>query len=66
MGHVQVETLVNTLHRSLSEKKAETPGDTLRDVQAEALPDTQADRLEELKAVKVGETIIDVKGASLL
>ena len=33
--------------------KAETPGDTLRNVFAEAMVDMQVDRLAEVKAVKV-------------
>ena len=60
---MEVEKLVNTMHHSLAEVKAEKPGDT-RDVEAKGLDDTLADRLAEVKAGKVGETLTDEKGAS--
>jgi len=37
--------------------KAETPSDTVRDVQANAAANTLADRLTEVKAIKVSEII---------
>lgn len=58
MGDVEVEALMITMHHSLAEAEAETPGDTLRDA------DTLADTLAELKCEKVGETPTDVKIAS--
>ena len=57
-------TLVNTLHHSLAEVKAEKRGDTLRDQEAKALADTLADRLAEVKYGEVGKTLNDEKGAS--
>lgn len=54
VADVEVEGLVNTLHHSLTEVEAETPGDTLCDVKAEALADRLTDRLAEVKAGKVG------------
>ena len=56
--------MVNTMHHSLAEVKAEKPGNTLHDVEAKGLDDTLADRLAEVKAGKVGETLTDEKGAS--
>ena len=58
VGDVEVEALVITMHYSLAEAEAETPGDTLRDA------DTLTDTLAELKSEKVGETPTDVKIAS--
>ena len=43
---MEVETLVNTLHHSLSEVEAGKSGDTLRDVDTDVLVDTVADRLQ--------------------
>ena len=56
MGDLQTEALFNTMHQSLAEVEAETPGDTLRDTEAEASSGTLADSLAEVKAKKVGET----------
>ena len=56
---VEVEALGKTQHHSLTELEAETPGDTLRDVE----DDTLADRLGEVKALNVGETRTDLKAA---
>ena len=50
---MEVVTLVNTLHHSLAEVKAEKQGDTLRDLEAKALADTLADRLAEVKYGKL-------------
>ena len=43
------KALVNTMHYSLAELQAETPRDTLHDVEAVASADTLADRLAEVK-----------------
>ena len=48
----------DTMHYSLAEAEAETPGDTLRDA------DTLTDTLAELKSEKVSKTPTDVKIAS--
>ena len=56
MGDVQIEGIFKTMHQSLAEVKAETPGDTLHDAKTEALSGTLADSLAEVKAKKVGET----------
>lgn len=66
VGDVETEVLINTMHQSLAEVEAETPGDPVRDVEAEASVDTLSYRLPEVKADKVGETLTDVKGASLV
>ena len=57
VGDVEVEALMITMHHSLAEAEAETPGDTLRDAE------TLADTLAELKCEKVGETPTDLKAA---
>ena len=57
-------TLVNTLHHSLAEVKAEKRDETLRDLQAKALADTLADRVAEVKYGEVDKTLKDEKGAS--
>ena len=46
------------MHHSLGKMQAETPVDTLRDVEAEASTDTLDDRLAEVKAGKAGETLM--------
>ena len=64
VGDVKVKALVCTLHHSLAEVEAATPGDTLRNVDAEALAETLADRLKEVKAGKVSETVKERKATS--
>ena len=59
---MEAKALVITMHHSLAEEEAETPGDTLRDVETEASADTLGDRLAEVKAEKVGGTLADVEG----
>jgi len=66
VSDVEAETLLNTMHHSLAEVKAETPLDTLRDVETEASADMLANSLTEVKGEKVGETRRDVKGAPLV
>ena len=63
---MDAEAPVITIHHNLAEVKAETPGDTLRDVETDASANTLADRLAEVKPKKVGETLTDVKGAPLV
>ena len=60
---VEAVALLNTMHYSLAEIKAETPVCTLPDVDAKASANTMADRLAGVKAVKVGELVTHVKVA---
>ena len=64
MGKVEAVALLNKMHHSLAEVKAETPVCTLPDVDAKTSANTMADRLVEVKAVKVCETLTDVKVAA--
>ena len=64
MGDVQAVALLNTIHYSLAEMKAETPVCTLADVDAKVSANTMAYRLPGVKAVKVGELLTDVKVAA--
>ena len=61
MGAVQAVALLNTIHYSLAEMKAETPVCTLANVDAKALANTMAARLVSVKVVKVAELLTDVK-----
>ena len=54
LGDVQTKALFNTMHQSLAQVKAKTPGDTLLDAENEASSDTLADSIAEVKAKKVG------------
>ena len=62
MGDVEAVAVLNTMHYSLAEMKAESPVCTLPDVDAKALANMMADRLAGVKAVKVGELLTHVKG----
>ena len=53
-----------TMYYSLIEVRAQTPPNTLRDMEAKASGNTLADRVAEVKVDKVGETLTDVIGAS--
>ena len=55
-GNVETKALFNTMHQSLAEVKAKTPGDTLLDAEDEASSDTLADSIEEVQAKKNGLT----------
>ena len=61
---MQAVALLNTIHYSLAEMKAEKPVCTLPDVDAKVLANTMAYRLAGVKAVKVGELLTDVKVAA--
>ena len=63
VGDLEVKTVDNTLHHSLTEVEAGKPGKTHRNVQVEALADKQADRLAEVEVCKVGKTLTDLKAA---
>ena len=63
---MQAEVLVITMHHSLVEIEAETPGNTLRDVETEASADTLAHKLAKVQAKKVSETLTDLKVESLV
>ena len=65
MGDVEGVVLLNKMHHSLEEVKAETPVCTLPVVHAKTSANQMADRLAEVKAVKVCETLTDVKVAAL-
>ena len=60
---MEAVALLNTMHYSLAEMKAQTPVCTLPDVHAKASTNTMADRRAGVKAVKVGELVTDVKVA---
>ena len=53
MSDMEAVALLNTIHYSLAEMKAETPVCTLPDVDAKASANTMAARLATVKAVKV-------------
>ena len=61
---MEAVALLNTIHYSLAEMKAETPVSTLPDVDTNASPNTMADRLAGVKAAEVGETLTDLKVAA--
>ena len=61
MSDMNAVALLNTIHYSLAEMKAETPVCTLANVDAKALANTMAARLASVKAVKVAELLTDVK-----
>jgi len=64
VGDVVAEALVNKMHLSLAEVKAQTPVDTLHYLGTKESANTPADRVAEVKGDKVGETLTDVKSAS--
>ena len=64
VGHVEAETLVNTIQYSLPEVEAQTTVDALRDMDAKASVNTLADRVAEANADKVWEKRTDVISAS--
>ena len=61
---MEAETLVKTMHYSLRKVEAETPVDTLSDMDPKASAKTLAKRVAEGKADKDGETQMDVIVAS--
>ena len=61
---MEAKTLVNTTHYSLTKVEAETPVDTLSDMEPKASAKTLAKRVAESKADKDGETQMDVIVAS--
>ena len=61
---MEAETLVKTMHYSLRKVEAETPVDTLSDMDSKASAKTLAKRVAEGKADKDGETQMDVIVAS--
>ena len=58
---MEAVALLNTIHYSLAEMKAETPLCTLADVDAKASANTMAARLASVKAVQVADLLTDVK-----
>ena len=54
LGDLQTKAHSKTMHQSLAEAKAKTPGDTLLDARDEAFSDALPDSLGEVKAKKVG------------
>ena len=64
MSDMEAVALLNTIHYSLAEMKAETPVCTLADVDAKSSANTMAARLASVKAVKVAELLTDVKVAA--
>lgn len=62
---MDADVLLNKMHHSLAEVKAETPVCTLSVVYAKTSANKMADRQAEVKAVKVCETLTDVKVAAL-
>ena len=54
VGHVEAETLLNTIQYSLPEVEAQTTVDALRDMDAKASVNKLADRVAEANADKVG------------
>ena len=63
VGHVEAETLINTIQYSLPEVEAQTTVDTLRDMDGKASVNTVAERVGEVNAHKVGKTLTYVIGA---
>ena len=61
---MEAETLVNTMHYSLLKVEAQTPVDTLRDIDPKTSANTLANRVAESKANKDGETQMDFIVAS--
>ena len=57
------KTLGNTKYYSLLKVEAQTPIDTLRDMDSKASANTLANKVAEVKADKVGETLMDAIGA---
>ena len=57
---MEAETVVNTMHYSLLKVEAQTPVDTLSDMDPKASANTLANRVAEGKADKDGETQMDV------
>ena len=74
---MEVEALVITLHHSLPELEAETPGDKLRDVKASNVAETLTDLkaaspvvplapTREMEAATAGKTISDMKAQTVV
>ena len=61
---IKAQTLVNTMYYSLSKVEAQTPFDTMSDMDAKASANTLANRVAENKADKDGETQMHVIVAS--
>ena len=62
---MDADALLNKMHHSLAEVKAETLVCKVPVVKANTSANKMADRLAEVKAVKVCETLTDVKVAAL-
>ena len=62
---MNADALLNKMHHSLAELKAETPVCTVPVVDANTSANKMADRLAEVKAVKNFETLTDVKVVAL-
>ena len=61
---MQAQTLVNTMYYSLLKVEAQTPVDTMSDMDPKASANTLANRVAENKADKDGETQMHVIVAS--
>ena len=59
---METKTLVNTKYYSLLKVEAQTPIDTLREMDPKASANTLANRVAEVKGDKVGETLMDAIG----
>ena len=62
---MNADALLNKMHHSLAEVKAETPVCTVPVVDANTSANKMADKVAEVKAVKNFETLTDVKVAAL-